>query len=452
VAKISDEKVQEIVRRRRAGGSIRQVAKELGIDRLTVAKYTAEYVPGGTVGEPPPKTPVNQVIDRTDVDGTVEMLRLDRPPTERELRAACHLGAEWVCMYFSPNTWQGMGKLKGPDGERFEKVQLYQSKATFKRVVDLDVQEAILEFARKNVGPIEKGALPLGRVERASGKPQVVSWGLWDAHLGAYAWRHEVGADWDVNIATRRIFNSIDDMVLELAGYPIKKIWMPVGNDFLHFDSVRKQTAYGEHHLDTDNRFAKVFMAGLECLAYMVERALELGAEIELIYVPGNHDTTSTYSLVVALAQRFLGDARVTADLRPIPRKYKMFGGTLLGFSHGEDAPAKKLNTIFSTETIKMFSRSTYREMQVGHKHQRDEWSFEGAIPTNGLLVRTNPCLCNVDKWHYDHGFIGEPVKSVEAWRYDEVGYRGSHVAWARDEENAKIGTLKLVNRAEEDL
>jgi transposase-like protein len=440
------ETVNRIVAMREKGRTVSAIARELDISPTTVGKYLKEFSRTDVDGGVPPCAP-GEVINSLDVDGTVTMVTLDRPKTESEIRKIAGVGDEWICEYDKVKNWQSFYKIgDGRAGHR--KVEMWGTQFVFKRIVDFAIQDAIQEFVRRNVKPLAKRDLPQAIKKRGNGPPQCLSWGLWDTHLGAYAWNHEVGADWDINLATNRIFNSIDDMMLELNRYPIKKIWMPIGNDFLHFDSVRYKTAGGEHHLDTDTRFAKVYLQGLECLAYMVERALQLGVEeIELIHVPGNHDTTSAFTLCVCLAQRFLHDDRVTTDLRPLPRKFKMFGGSLVGFSHGEKAAPTRLNTIFSTETIAMFSRSTYREMQVGHKHQRNEIKFPGVDPTNGLLVRVNPCLCNIDKWHYDHGFISEPVKSVEAWRYDETGYRGSHVAWARDEKNSRVGTLKLCNK-----
>jgi transposase-like protein len=441
--KLSESDVAEMVRLRRQGWSMRDIARKFKVNHTTVLHWVRKNdVSGGARGSdasgeaPPPQEP-GVVQDKTDVDGTIDMLKMDRPPTVKELMDLCDLErGMWVPEYMKVNTWQGFGKLKGAAGERFEKVQLYQSKLTVKRVVAAELYEGILEFVRKNVGALPK---PEGKPkENTVGRGFMVAWGLWDCHVGSYSWNSETNNDWDVDTACRRIFNSIDDMVEELRPYPVEQILMPVGNDLLHFDSARMKTAFGEHYLDTDTRYARVWQAGLACLAYMVERALEITDSLVIPYVPGNHDLTSSFTLTAALAQRYRNDPRVVFDLRANPRKYFTHGGVLLGFDHGADIKPDRMAMIMSTEAQAQWGASTYREMQIGHTHQRRERQYDGLIPVNGLLVRTNPSLCSIDQWHHSKGMIGEPMKSVEAYRYDRIGFRGSHVTWARDLEHPK--------------
>ncbi len=436
--KLPESKVRRIVELRKDGLTLREIGSRLGLDHTTVLKYTRKYVPdGGAKGEPPPRRPIGQVFDRTDVDGTVDLLRLERPATVEELMALCKLDPQiWIPQFFKPNVWQGWGKLKGPGGERFEKVNLYQSQLVLKRIVTEELEQAILEFVRRHVKPLPR---PAGARVPTADPGFMVSWGFWDAHIGSYAWNSETGNDWDVDMACRRIFHSIDDMVEELRLYPVARVVMPVGNDFMHFDSCRMKTSFGEHFLDTDTRYARVYLAALQCLCYQVERALEIAGRLDVLYVPGNHDLTSSFTLAAALAERYREDPRVHVDLRATPRKYVTHGGVLLGFDHGSETRPNQFSMIVSTEAQKAWARSTYREMQVGDKHQRWEKEYEGVVPTNGLLVRRNPSLCNVDAWHHRQGLIGEPMKSVEAWRYDAIGYRGSHVTWARDDAHPKV-------------
>ncbi len=440
---LSADRIQQIIALRRQGKSMFEIAQEVGISKGAVCENLKKYATRGTqaqplpTGAPPPKGGKSgTVVNRTDIDGSLEMIKMDRPPTVEEMMKACALDPRvWIPQYFKGNAWQGFAKMKVPGEkglEEIRKVPLYQSMITCKRVITEELEAAILGFVRGNVKPLpapKRSLRPTGEDRRF-----LVCWGLWDTHLGMYAWQSETGASFDVSIARARILNSIDDMLAELRPYPIERLVMPVGNDFLHFDSVRHKTAFGEHFLDTDTRFAKVYMIGLECLSYMVERAREIAPKVEILYIPGNHDTTSSFTLCAALQQRFRADPSVSVDLGANPRKYVTHGGVLLGFDHGAEAKAKQLAMIFATEAKEHWSRSTYREVQVGHTHQRAEEGFATVVPTNGVLVRTNPALCNNDMWHHRQGLIGEPVKSVEAWRYDKVGYRGSHVTWARDD------------------
>ena len=468
--KLSDEKVAEAVRRREAGETLRSIAKDFGVDPSTVIRRVQKYAAGGggvvkkVTREKVPDAEVGQIVDRSELDGTVEVMTYDRLISPEEIGKMAGLDLKrWIPQYGRSRLYQSFYKLKNfldkplirKLGELFssglsndevfaeinrgavqghQKVQLYGSGATFKRIMTESMEEALLEFARENTASLKL----VKRPEKKAGFDQIVSWGVWDVHLGAYAWRDEVGADWDVDIASNRILNSVDDMIDELKLYPVRKVIMPVGNDFLHFDNARQRTTTGEHHLDVDSRFARVYTAGLKCLCYMVERAAAEFGDVEVIYVPGNHDAVLSYTLCALLAHRFLHDERVKVDLGSNPRKFRLNGGVLLGFDHGARSTPNQLALTFAQQAIEHWSASTYREIQVGDKHQKWEKMYEGVVPTNGVLIRRHPSLCNVDFWHHEQSLIGEPMKSVEAWRYDQTGCRGSHVAWAQDEERAR--------------
>lgn len=416
--------VEQVLKLRKQKLSTREIARRVGRSQAAVVRLLKQY--GGTVpGAGAPSDPVGVPIDSREVDGETRIVTMDRPRTLAEMAELFGVNTkEWTAEYFRTNEWEGFYKVPGSH----RKVKLWQTRVVWKRVVDKPVREAVLKFVKQVPAAVPRPRRPKTR------DGFMVVWGLWDAHLGMYAWNKEVGESFDLSIATNRVLNSVDDIAAELELYPIERIVMPIGNDFMHFDSVRHTTTYGEHYLDTDTRYSKVFLEGLRCQCYMVERALDLADRVELLYVPGNHDTTSSFTMCAALQERFRREKRVSVDLSMNPRKAVLHGGTFVAFDHGRDVRPDQYQNLIWTEFQSMLAKSTYREVQVGDKHQRWEKQYEGVIPTNGLLVRRNPALCNVDAWHHKQGLIGEPMKSVEAWRYDRVGYRGSHVAWARDE------------------
>ena len=459
-APLSGKHTRKIIDLRRKGKSHREIADALGISHGTVSYVLRRYGQEFRLPTEAPTPDRDHGVGRTDVgvplvtrdeadlkEGSV--LTADKPATLKEMARIFGVDTKaWVATDFRTNVYQGFHKIRVPakdGGTGHRKVALWQSRVTWKRIMTETMELQILEFLRENAKPIAQPAARPRPAKPAAGKGQMLAWGLWDAHLGLYAWQSEVGANFNLDIAIDRITNSIDDMVEELRGQPIERIVMPVGNDFMHYDNVRQKTSFGEHHMDCDGRYGKVYAAGLRCLCHMVERAASLCGDVEILYVPGNHDLTSSYTLCVALAQRYRAWKGIRFDLAANPRKFRLFGGTLLGFTHGDGAGAQQLATIFPTECRDEWSKATYREIQVGHTHQRREVSFAGVVPVNGITIRTNPCLSNVDMWHHRQGLIGEPMKSVEAWRYDRIGYRGSHVAWARDDRNDAARSIPLV-------
>lgn len=405
MAKLTKEDVKRICERRAAGSTIQALAEAYDVDTATVRYHLKKHKVKAPAQLAPPSPGDEMVLEGASEVTPEAMMRQYNLDPDR-----------WVPTRFSVS------------------VSRYGPRANLgcKRIMTDTIESMILKFVRENVRPLPKPKL--GRIRRSRGKELAVV-GFWDLHVGAYAWNQETGSDWDVDIACKRAANAIDDVCAELTLYEVDKIVMPVGNDYFHMDSARMQTTHGEHYLDCDTRFGRVYLAGLKLMSYIVERAAELCPRVELLYIAGNHDTSTGFTLCAALNERYRNDPRINVDLRASPRKYLAYGGTVLGFDHGK-IPLNQLKMIFDNEAKQYISQSTYREIQVGHTHQRRAQDVAALTPTNGLTVRTNPSLCDADYWHFGKGLIGEPMRSIEAWRYDKVGYRGSHVAWARGDEH----------------
>lgn len=426
--KITDEIARRIRVLRGTGLSHEEIARHVNLSRSAIRDFCLRTgVPGRTIKETAPVSG-ERLDERTPLGGDTCITTEDKPLTVEQVAELFSIDlSQWAAESIRTNQWEGYYKVK----ERHQKVRLWQTRVTWRRIMASGMEQAILSFVEKHVVPVDSSKIQ-SRAQGEMEDPQAVCWGLWDAHLGMYAWAPETRNDSDLGIGVQKVRESVDQMVAELRPYPIDRIWMPVGNDFMHFDNARHTTTFGEHFLDTDTRYAKVYEACLLSLCHMIDRALELTNRVEVIYVPGNHDYTTSYTLCIALKQRYRTDDRVVIDAGANPRKYRVFGGTLLGFDHGSECRAQQLAQILSMECKEHWSQATYREVQIGHTHQRRAQEFESLVPTNGVLVRTNPSLCNIDAWHHRQGLIGEPMKSVEAYRYDRVGYRGSHVAWAK--------------------
>ena len=441
--------VRKILDLRGQGKSFHAIAKELGRSTEGVRRAWKKHVndtgsvpPEVTQKGGPPADKIDLVENSTELNGDVSVLKYDRTLSPAELKEAAGLGDDWIATHYTPNFWDGYYKVTRDGQAGHKKVRLFQSKASFKRIIGEELKEAILEFCRENVKPMRVPPNRRTCTKKVDSKGgQVVSWGLWDAHIGMYAFGEEVGSDYDVKIATNRCLNSIDDMIEELALYDIRQIWMPIGNDFMHFDNVRQRTTRGEHDLDADSRFARAYLAATNVVVYMVQRATEICDNVQVFYCPGNHDTLTSYTLIGMLAQRFLNDSRVSVDLNCNPQTIKRHGGVAIMYEHGQNVAPNQFPLIFHEHVMNDARENnlrrdlTYREVQVGHRHQKRTRVYESEVPTNGISIVTNPALCNTDFYHHSRGLIGEPMKSVEAYRYDELGRRGSHVCWARDDE-----------------
>jgi hypothetical protein len=452
---LSAAKINAILDAKSRGLTNAQIAKETKTAVGTVSKVLQGY--GKNTDKTMPGEVDMPVDGRGDENGDTVVITT-KPLSVADMVKLFKVDEKrWVCTNFKTNIWQGFYKAskithrtaQGTNTQAsHQKVALFQTTCSWKRVMTETMELALVELMRECVRPLPKPRLaPMKRgVDKVAGPGALAVWGLWDAHLGMYAWHAEVGESMDLTKAVSRVTNSLDDMGQMLVAWPqkIEKIVMPIGNDFMHYDNARQRTTYGEHHLDADGRYGKVFQAGLKCLIYSVERALDVCEDIEVIFVPGNHDMHSGYALCVALSQRFFNDPRVKFNLSPNPRKRIIHGEVLIALDHGQKATPVQLARIISEENRDVWSQCRFREVHVGHIHQSRAREYESVTPTNGVKVRVNPALCNIDMYHHESGLIGEPVKSVEVQLYQRTGPSGMLVAWARDDHSEAIKDVKL--------
>ena len=122
----------------------------------------------------------------------------------------------------------------------------------------------------------------------------------------------------------------------------------------------------------------------------------------------------------------------VTVDLNngivnPTKRKYCLWGKGLLGMTHGLDEKMQELPAIMAMEVPKLWAKSIYREIHIGHYHKVRS-SFKHYTDTfNSVIVRTLPSLCGSDNYSYSHGWLAAGVQAAEFHLWDKefgpVGY-----------------------------
>jgi hypothetical protein len=81
-----------------------------------------------------------------------------------------------------------------------------------------------------------------------------------DPHIGMLSWRNETGADFDLRIAERLLFDAVDALV-DLSPPSHQALIINVG-DYFHADSNASTTTKGTK-VDVDSRWAKVFRVGV---------------------------------------------------------------------------------------------------------------------------------------------------------------------------------------------
>lgn len=269
-----------------------------------------------------------------------------------------------------------------------------------------DVAEQICADIREAAKEYPKPAKP-----KLKGVPQsdrhMLEIDVVDAHIGKLAWAPETGSNYDMAIAVERVRDAVTDILSQVRHYAIEKILLPWGNDFYHYDTLTGLTTAGTPQ-DRDSRYHKMFRTGKALASEVARRCAEV-APVDLLIIPGNHDEMASFHLGEVLAAEFTDHALVSVDNNLRPRKYRLYGNTLLGFCHGHAEPHTKLPLIMAQEVPEMWAQSEYREMHLGHLHTSKRTDARPVDGVNGVRVRILQSLTGTDSWHAKQGYVGEP-------------------------------------------
>ena len=133
----------------------------------------------------------------------------------------------------------------------------------------------------------------------------------------------------------------------------------------------------------------------------MTVKAIDILKEksmVKIIYVPGNHDEVTGFKLAKFVDAWFRIDDRVIVDYKPLPRKYMVFGKTLLCFSHNGDI--KKIPALISNEARKYWSSVDTVEVFLQHLHTE-----QVLLEENNIRIQRLPTISANSKWSIDKGY-----------------------------------------------
>lgn len=224
-----------------------------------------------------------------------------------------------------------------------------------------------------------------------------------DLHLGS-----------DANHAPeKRVKKAIDDVISRTGGRNFQKIVLAVLGDIFHYDTATKTTSAGTIVTTNGMTVYQVFDLGLTTLIDVIINLLGV-AEVEVIFIPGNHDRASSYSLMKTVEAYFRNNENVTFDCSHSSRKFMLHGVSLIGWMHG-DIPKARASEWLQVEAREEWGKAKYCEIHSGNFHSQHVPPESG-----GVILRYLPGLTDVDEWHYQKGFVGA-VRALQSfvWHKD---------------------------------
>jgi hypothetical protein len=334
----------------------------------------------------------------TSLEDLVDFFRVDR--------------SRWQVKRFRVNKWEQASRR----GENVRITPLYQVRAELVRSLE-DQQVELESVWRELLADIEQHApayhAPL-RPPLAAGEPCLLELAVMDPHIGMLAWGRETGESYDSDIAVSDYAAAIDSLLGHARLYPVERVLFVAGNDFLHVDapglSSRGGSTTAGTPQDVDGRLARMFTTARRALIAAIEKARTV-APVDVLFVPGNHDTQQTYRMAEVVSAWFRHEQDVNVIYGPQKRHYYGYGENTLMFTHGEEYRRQRdsLPLIFATECPpELWVRGAHREIHTGHFHIKQEGRYtptSDVSETRAIRTRSLPGLTASDAWHANEGY-----------------------------------------------
>ena len=197
-----------------------------------------------------------------------------------------------------------------------------------------------------------------------------------DYHLGMKAWALETGSDWNVEIAEKMLSDAFVHLIVNAP--KAKKLIINIQGDFLHADGPKALTPTSGHLLDVDGRYGETVKAAIRVLRKVIDAALWIFEEVEVLFCEGNHDISGSMWLRYMFAAIYEKEPRITVHDCEKPYYAIKHGLNMLAFHHGHLAKNESLPLIFAAMYSQVWGETKYRYVHTGHMHHLEEKEYSG--------------------------------------------------------------------------
>lgn len=305
----------------------------------------------------------------------------------------------WSVVRHVINKWDQGAKLERDGEDRMAAMELWQVKIWLERKrPDAQAVESILEEIRK--GGVK---LPIYRRPKLSGRRErkALELSIVDPHLGLHCFKPQSDATWSLDECEQMFMATAERLLNDACRYgPFEQILCPIGNDYLHVDSIWHETTGGTPQPEAES-LHETFVRGEKLMLWFVERLRKI-APVRVLTIPGNHDRFVSFTLARLVHAYYMGAKAkdVSVDASASPYKFWQFGVNLLGFEHGHSVKPIRLAALMANETrLSGWSEARYCEWHCGDQHRKGSGKpimFE----EQGVSVEYLPGLTPPNEWH----------------------------------------------------
>lgn len=190
----------------------------------------------------------------------------------------------------------------------------------------------------------------------------------------------------------------------------LDKLIYVIGGDLLNADTFSGTTTSGTP-VDNGMTPVKAYGEAFEALFWAIYQLSTITSNLEVVYVPGNHDRLSSYHLAHALSKA-IDLPNVIFNVEYSERKVITWGNNFFAFEHG-DVNTKDAPMVYAFEFPQDWGATKYRTLYTGHYHMKKTTSFVSENEIHGFAVKIMPSLSRTDYWHYHNKFVGSKRSAI---------------------------------------
>lgn len=267
--------------------------------------------------------------------------------------------SKWDIVKYVQNYWGGQDNPQ------------WQVKAWLSRKEEANVfQQSFIDFLSTYAPSAKRSSLPENR-EDLPKSCLVVN--KQDAHYNKF----DVYGDNHIEERFDKVKSKVEKIISQAAcNNHIDKVKYIVGSD--EFNSEFTNTTTKGTPQENIKTYHQSFKSICDHETWMIDMMLEKCDELDVIYVPGNHDEYVGWHIISWLSAYYKDEKRVLFDDSPRYRKYVSYGSSAMMFNHGDAIKPQKLATIFPTEYKDDWSKHDHFYVFTGDKHHEVVQSFNG--------------------------------------------------------------------------
>jgi len=257
-----------------------------------------------------------------------------------------------------------------------------------------NVAELLKSFQPKKYNPVTRLKTP-GKTKTAG----VLS--LQDIHFGKEG-NETIDKDFE---------ETIKDLVNRATNsHHIEKLYYVVGGDVINMDTWSGTTTAGTP-LDNCMTATEAYMQAFDSLQWSINYLKQFCDELQVVYIPGNHDRLSSFHLAHGLSKCF-SDKNILWDVVYLERKVFVYEDNFFAFEHG-DVNTKNSLLVYSMEYPKDWGKTLHRTLYTGHYHHKKKIQYITEHENTGFMLKILPSLSRTDYYHYHNKFVGSRRSGV---------------------------------------